>query len=108
MERATQEIWSIVLEFPDIDFELIVGMDANVTLPRCLEGKTGANVINTRTTHKGILDKLVEWMGAHGLKALNTYERDGVTATNEQLWTRRLWGEKGVRKRYEEKQVLYT
>ena len=104
MERATQDIWSIVLDFPEVDFELMVGMDANVTLPRSLEGKTGANVISTRTTHRGILNKLVEWMGAHNLRALNTYGQAGETTTDEQLWTRRLWEKKGVRKRYEEKQ----
>ena len=62
LEHASEDIWKVVLAFPETEFELLIGMDANVTLPRDLEGLTGSNVIDVRTTHtKGCLTNF--WNG---------------------------------------------
>ena len=45
LEHASEDIWKIVSTFSETEFVLVIGMDANVTLPGEMDGLTGNNVI---------------------------------------------------------------
>ena len=100
MEGASEDVWRSIRGYPDEDFYMYAGIDANVTLPRNVRGITGESVISTKTTHKEILNKMMDWVDSHQLQALNTFWKEGGEREDEDLWTRRRWEEKGVRKRY--------
>ena len=48
------------------------------------------------------MNKMLEWLEVHSLQALNTFW-EGGKREEEELWTRKRWAEKGVRKRYGDK-----
>ena len=83
LEGATDDIYRAIRGYPDEEFYIYVGIDANLTFPRNITGATGESVIHTKTTHKDILNKMLEWLEVHTLQALNTFWEGGKREDEE-------------------------
>ena len=65
---------------------IIVGFDANVTLPANIEGITGDSLLAPLKSHSGIMQqRVLALLQALGVRVLNTFGRAG--ATINELWT---------------------
>ena len=56
------------------------------------------------TTHRRVLEQFLGRMWRLVIRALNRYRPGGGREEEDQLWAMRRWAEKGVRRRYEDKQ----
>eukprot|EP00959_Pyramimonas_sp_CCMP1952_P019454 410986-Pyramimonas_sp.AAC.1 len=79
------------LTFPGCMFEIVMGVDANVTLPADYEAITGHHVLPAAPSHTPSMTRVIlEWFTALGGRALNTFECPGEADLRGEptcLWT---------------------
>ena len=74
-----------------IDFDVIVGVDANATLPPSFEEVAGDFVLTPAKTHTArMAGVILSWLAALGVRALNTFPSEECIV-NGALDERRLW-----------------
>ena len=78
-------------KYCDLEFEVIMGVDANIGLPPFFDRISGGAVLPLRRSHTPAKVRIVaSWFEGLGLTALNTYGSmtDGEQMEQEDLWTR--------------------
>eukprot|EP00973_Karenia_brevis_P091637 12408439-Karenia_brevis.AAC.1 len=79
--ETVQYINNMKSRFSDLQFATVIGFDANVTLPANVEGITGTRTLApSKSCRHSHVQEVLEWLGALGLRALNTYS--GIDADN--------------------------
>jgi hypothetical protein len=65
--------------YPDVDFDVIIGVDADVGFPAKFEGISGTAVLPLKQSHTLAKIRVVAaWADALGVRALNTFENAAV------------------------------
>ena len=69
---------NIRCKFSSIDFDVVVGVDANATLPPNYDEITGDLVLTPASSHTPQMARMIlSWFAALGVRALNTFSADG-------------------------------
>ena len=79
-------------KFSSINFDIVVGVDANVTLPLNSDEMTGEFVLTAAKTHTASMAGMIlAWLAALEVRALNTLRSDECSVSgvkdDQRLWT---------------------
>ena len=90
LRKTLNYVHAIRCRFPDVHFEVILGVDANVGFPARFNEILGDAVLPLRSSYTPPKIRVVSsWIEGLGLSAANTFCRQSIeTATHDGLWTR--------------------
>ena len=91
-ERVFQETlnytYKIRSQFSEEDFAVVLGVDANVTLPADYDNVSGSSVLQPAPSHKPSMQSaVIGWMQALGVRALNTFGHQLGNVDPGVMWT---------------------
>ena len=79
---------SVRTQFSDVHFSIILGVDANVTLPKEYAGITGSHLLQPAKSHsKHMQAAVLGWLEALNVRVLNSYADALCSPEPSSLWT---------------------